>query len=188
MLEYTPDEAMGLHRAFAFAATAHGAQRRKGSDVPYIVHPCEVAQILTANGCGAAVVTAGLLHDTLEDTAATPAQILAEFGPEVLRLVQACSEDKSLRWEARKQHTIDSLQGEADEAVRQLACADKVSNLRSMKADLAQRGEGLWSCFKRGREQQAWYYRRITAALAGLDLPMYREMQALCAELFGAGA
>lgn len=184
-MEYTMDEAMLLHKAFSFAAVAHRAQRRKGSDVPYLAHPCEVAQILTASGCRTAVVIAGLLHDTLEDTAVTPGQIAAEFGREVLRLVQACSEDKSKTWEERKRHTIDSLEREGDGEIKMLVCADKVSNLRSLKADLAEKGEALWGCFKRGREQQAWYYRQLAKSLRGLGLPMAEEMQALCSEVFG---
>lgn len=179
------EEAMLLHKAFAFAAVAHRTQRRKGSDVPYIVHPCEVAQLLTNCGCRPVVIMAGLLHDTLEDTTVTPGQIAEDFGQEVLHLVQACSEDKSKAWEERKQHTIDSLQQESNADVKMLVCADKVSNLRSLKLDLVEKGEALWGCFKRGREQQAWYYRQLTEVLGELEAPMAREMRILCAEVFG---
>ena len=57
-----------LHEAVVFATKAHHGQVRKGSDVPYMIHPFETAQILTEAGCSDEVVIAGLLHDTLEDT------------------------------------------------------------------------------------------------------------------------
>ena len=62
-------------------------QSRKGTDIGYISHPFEVAQILTAAGCDTELIIAGLLHDVLEDTTVTPETIEREFGPFVLSLV-----------------------------------------------------------------------------------------------------
>ena len=178
-------EQMLLHRALAFAAQAHRGQLRKGSPVPYLVHPCEVAQILAENNCPTRLAIAGLLHDTLEDTSTTAGEIAAQFGPETLHLVQACSEDKSQSWEQRKQHTIYQLRLGQDLDFMLLTCADKLSNLRSMQEDYAQLGEALWSRFHRGRQQQAWYYQNICQALEVLGAyPMAQELQARCALLF----
>ena len=58
---------MRIHEAIEFAAVKHRGQVRKGTDIPYIVHPMEVMYILTQNDCDETTVIAGLLHDTIED-------------------------------------------------------------------------------------------------------------------------
>lgn len=70
--------------------------------MPYVVHPFEVAAILMEEGAAEEAVAAGLLHDTVEDTAVTAADIREKFGPRVEALVLACSEEKDLPWEERK--------------------------------------------------------------------------------------
>lgn len=148
-----------LFDAIEFAARAHRGQFRKLTRVPYIVHPLAVAQALIGWGADEAVVVAGVLHDTVEDTDVTLADIDARFGPEVAALVAAVSEpDKALPWEARKEHTIAALRLGPLEAL-QLVCADKLDNLRSMRETLAAEGEeALWARFKRGRDAQRWYH------------------------------
>ena len=101
-------ETKKIHDAIIFAAKAHEGQRRKGTDIPYITHPFEVAQILMEAGCDETLIIAGLLHDPLEDTEVTAAEIEEQFGPEVLALVDSDSEDKSLSWEDRKKPQIAS--------------------------------------------------------------------------------
>lgn len=91
-----------IHEAIYFAAKAHDGQKRKGTAMPYVVHPFEVAAILMEEGAAEEVVAAGLLHDTVEDTAVTAADIREKFGPRVEALVLACSEEKDLPWEERK--------------------------------------------------------------------------------------
>ena len=134
-----------LHHAIVFATQAHQGQSRKGTDIPYISHPFEVAQILTAAGCDTELIIAGLLHDVLEDTDETPETIEKEFGPVVLSLIQSNSEDKSRSWEERKRHTIDYMTHKASLEELLLACADKLSNLRSIKADYMACGDELWA-------------------------------------------
>lgn len=102
---------MKIHNAIIFASIKHQNQKRKGTNLPYIVHPMEVMQILTENGCNENVIVAGILHDTLEDTDTTPQEIEKEFGKDILAIVQTESEDKSKTWKERKQHTIDCLKG-----------------------------------------------------------------------------
>lgn len=174
-----------LHEAICFAAVAHRNQLRKGSETPYIAHPCEIMQILTVAGCTETLLIAGLLHDTIEDTTVTADDLREEFGEDVVALVCAASEDKKLSWEERKQHTITYLSSEAGLDDLMLACADKLSNLRSIRADLNVLGESLWSRFKRGRERQKWYYRSLLDAFAPLEeYEMYEEYAALYAEIF----
>jgi (p)ppGpp synthase/HD superfamily hydrolase len=162
-----------IHKAIEFAAVAHLGHKRKGTEIPYIAHPFEVAQILTAAGAGEPVIIAGLLHDTLEDTDLTSEDILQNFGGAVLKLVKSNSEDKSNSWEVRKQHTLEYLKKHATYEEALLALADKLSNLRSIANDLE---NDVWSRFNRGKEKQNWYYMGLRDSLQTLqDTEMYQE-------------
>ena len=86
-----------IHKAIEFAVVKHKDQKRKGTELPYIVHPIEVMQILTASGCSDEMIVAGILHDTVEDTDATIDEVRALFGDKVARLVSAESETKAKR-------------------------------------------------------------------------------------------
>ena len=143
-----------LQEAIQVAAVAHGDQKRKGTDIPYITHPFMVAMILSQAGYGEDVVVAGVLHDTLEDTDLTLDDIRSQFGEHVAGIVQGCSEaDRSLPWKARKQHTIDYLKT-ASAGVRATSCADKLHNARSMASDYWEMGESLWDRCNAGRDEQ----------------------------------
>lgn len=175
-----------MHAAIQFAALAHGRQKRKGSEVPYLAHPFEVAQLLTAAAAPKELILAGLLHDTVEDAGVTLAQIEEEFGRAVALLVLSATEDKTKSWEERKAHTVEYLSHEASYEALMLACADKLSNLRSIAADYEAEGEAVWNRFKRGRAQQRWYYAEMLRAFAPLaDTEMYREFAGLFEEVFG---
>ena len=154
-----------IDRALNFAAKAHQGQYRKGTDIPYIVHPVGVAMILMEINAPDEVIVAGLLHDVVEDTNATLLQLEADFGPEIARLVAGASEpDRSAAWEERKQHTIDYLR-RAPLFVKLVACADKLHNIRTLSRDYAALGDAVWGRFNRGKTQQAWYYRALAQSL-----------------------
>lgn len=177
-----------VHQAILFAEEAHRGQKRKGTDVDYIVHPLEVLQILTSMHAGSELLIAGILHDTVEDTQVTLEDIRVKFGDQVARLVGNHSEDKSKSWKERKQRTLDQLK-EADRDTRLLIMADKVSNLRSMAADYAKVGEQLWERFNAPKEMQAWYNSRVRDALYDFQFDedarfIYRELASLCKALF----
>jgi len=183
MAKLTDDKAQ-LHKAIEYAAVKHREQMRKGSDIPYIVHPFEVAQILTAQGADGHVVIAGLLHDVIEDAGVTTEEILEEFGGAVAKIVNAETEDKTKSWEQRKQATIDHLRNGDDFEVMMVACADKLSNLRSIAFDI-DRGIEVWGRFRRGKDKQAWYYGEMIDALSPLeDYDMYRELKGLFDKVF----
>ena len=168
---------MLLHKAIEFAALKHRNQIRKGVDVPYIVHPMEVLQILAANGCSLNVQIAGVLHDTVEDTDTTIEEVEAVFGKEIAELVQSDTEDKSLSWQERKQSTIDNIKNESREA-QEILCADKLSNIKGLYYDLNKDGESVWSRFKGTPAQTEWYYRSIIKELSGFaGRPMYEELK-----------
>ncbi len=166
---------LNIHEAIIFATLKHQNQKRKGSGVPYIVHPMEVMQILSAENLPEEIIIAGILHDTLEDTDTTPQEIEQKFGKAVLDIVLTESEDKSKTWRERKQHTIDCLQKDTM-ATKLVCCADKLSNIKSMYADLQAIGEKLWERFNAPKENIRWYYESIVNALTELEYyKMYKE-------------
>src|SRR3954464_1704222 len=93
------DPATDLLRALSFAAHKHRDQRRKGNhQAPYINHPIDVATLIATVGgiTDVAVLQAGILHDTIEDTDATPEEISREFGKDVATLVLEMTDDMSM--------------------------------------------------------------------------------------------
>ncbi len=172
-----------LSKAIQFAARAHRTQLRKGTDMPYIVHPFAVGLLLSQRGFGDAVVAAGFLHDTLEDGDVTEQTLSHEFGAEIAAIVVGASEpDKSLPWRDRKQHTIDDL-ATAAWPVRVVVAADKLDNLRAMAADFDRIGDGLWQRFKQGRKEQEWYYRGVFQSLASIPEDAPKGYSQLLGEL-----
>lgn len=157
--------------AIQFAAAAHSGQYRKGTNVPYLIHPMRAAATLLDAGCSEKLAVAAMLHDTVEDCFVTYEQIEALFGAEVAELVRGASEpDKAASWEERKQHTIQLL-STASEDLLLVAIADKIDNIRSIREDIEMRGDHAWTRFRRGPEQQRWYYQSLaevfTARLIG---------------------
>lgn len=167
-----------VDKALQIASIAHEGQYRKNTIIPYIEHPVAVGMILHEAGYRKEMVAAGILHDTVEDTDLTLEDIEREFGKEISKLVEGCSEpDKSLSWEERKQHTIDYLKN-APEEVRVLACADKLHNLRSIRLDAEISGEQVWNRFRRGKEHQEWYYRNVIVSLGfATEFPLLEELR-----------
>lgn len=150
-----------LFKAIEFAVRAHSGQFRKGSRVPYIIHPLAVAKILIEYECPEEIVIAGILHDTVEDTEVTLKQLQKEFGARIAKIVQGASEPrKSDPWEKRKQHTMEYLKT-APLEVLWVTCADKLDNLRSIHEDRQRIGEAIWQIFNKPKEAQKWYYENL---------------------------
>ncbi|MCM3112475.1 HD domain-containing protein [Lederbergia lenta] len=175
-----------VEKATQFAAIKHEGQYRKATKTPYITHPFAVGMILQQEGYGEEIIAAGLLHDTMEDTDTTKEELLQEFGEGVLRLVMAATEqDRSLSWEERKQATIDGLASKTPEQIAVIV-ADKIHNLRSIRADLDKYGEEVWSRFNRGKQEQAWYYTSIVKAITPFEkeVPFIRKLSTEVDDLF----
>ena len=104
-----------LNKAIVYAVKAHNGQVRKGTQVPYILHPLEAASIVGTLTTDEKVIAAAVLHDVVEDTAATTECIQEAFGERIAALVAAESENKredlpaGSTWKIRKQETIDHL-------------------------------------------------------------------------------
>lgn len=179
-----------INSALSFAARAHAHQKRKGTAVPYIVHPVGVMLVLLEfNVHEPEILAAALLHDTVEDTATTLDDLRREFGKHIAYIVEGCSEpDKEDSWENRKHHTIEFLKTAPFEILL-VSAADKLHNLRSMVMDEAYMGEALWTRFKRGRAQTGWYYRELAHSFSISILaqhPLTTEFSALTQTFFGA--
>ena len=173
-----------ITKAFLFALYAHGEQKRKDG-LPYIMHPVEVAMELARNGADEDLICAGFLHDTIEDAFITREQLSTAFTDKIADLVVADSEDKADTWEQRKTAALEALCAPGDRDHKMLMCADKLSNMRSLREGLETDGEAVWNRFKRGREKQAWLFRETVRALAPLEgLPMYEELKQLTDEIF----
>lgn len=155
-----------IEKALQLASKNHEGQYRKNTDIPYITHPVAVGMMLLKNGYSEEIVAAGILHDTVEDTALTIEDIKREFGTDIAKIVEGSSEpDKSLPWIDRKQHTIEFLKT-ASEDIRAVACADKLHNITSIIRDYEVVGEEVWDRFNAGKEQQKWYYTNVVESLA----------------------
>lgn len=160
-----------FERALEFAMKAHRGQVRKGSSVPYLVHPIETALIAMTLSDDQDVIVAALLHDVIEDTKYGAREIEMAFGARVASLVQGESENKrrgqdaSLTWKIRKQEFIDSLANKPkDEKI--IALADKLSNMRATYQGYRKNGEGFWNRFhEKRKEMHAWYYRSVAEGL-----------------------
>lgn len=186
--ERTLQDAGRLSEAVRFATEKHAGQFRKGTTIPYIVHPLEVMSILVGMDADANLLIAGVLHDTVEDTDATATEIAGLFGGEVAMLVDGHSEDKSKSWEERKETEFRQTMS-APLGMQKLVLADKLANLRSMQRDLEAVGEALWERFKAGKEKQGWYYGMMIDALDGLQRDekaarFYWEMKDVYKEVF----
>ncbi len=124
-----------LVRALDFAANKHRDQRRKDEfATPYINHPISVMKILSneANIEDKYVLSAALLHDTIEDTNTTYSDIVNEFGLPVASIVLEVTDDKSLPRDVRKQKQIEHASTLSLEASL-VKIADKIANLRDLK-------------------------------------------------------
>ena len=130
------DELGLVLRAVQFAAHKHKDQRRK--DVrksPYINHPIALAEVLHTDGGvrDSAVIAAALLHDTIEDTVTTYAELRGLFGAEIADTVVELTDTKFLGKEARKRLQVVKA-GKSSAAAKQVKLADKICNLRDILA------------------------------------------------------
>jgi guanosine-3',5'-bis(diphosphate) 3'-pyrophosphohydrolase len=151
--ELPPGELAAVLRALAFAADKHRDQRRKDAAAsPYINHPIALANVLVREGgvSEPEVVAAALLHDTLEDTQTSPAELRAAFGERVAGIVAEVTDDKSLPKAERKRLQIEHAAAISREA-KLVKLADKICNLR----DMAEHPPASWDLARR-REYFDW--------------------------------
>ena len=193
-----------INHAFAFAAKHHDRQVRKGTRLPYLTHPANVAVILTRYAQDEQMIVAGILHDVIEDCVRDgytrdmlEQRIGDKFGPEVLDTVLAVThrqvdeEGIELSSEERKDNYLARLAA-ASESARWVCAADKIHNGSSIVADLARTldPDTVWSRFNVGRLGTVRWYRRVHDRLRelGFDAPIMAELREVAEELEQAGA
>jgi len=134
---YDPNaDEQALNRAYVFAMSRHGAQRRASGD-PYFSHPLEVAGILVDLKLDAASIITALLHDTVEDGVATEAEIAAQFGPEIARLVDGVTKLSKIELQSRSERQAENfrkflLAMSEDLRVLLVKLADRLHNMRTL--------------------------------------------------------
>lgn len=182
-----------VDKAIIFATKKHSGQLRKYGNIPYILHPLEVAAIIGTMTDDEDVICAGLLHDTIEDTDTTPEEIREEFGSRIYALVCSETEDKlgdrppEETWEERKRDSLLALQFTKDPGVKTMWLADKLSNVRSFYREYLKNGDDIWLTLnQKDKKKQEWYYRSILGCLGELkNTAAYREYGDLLDKLFG---
>ncbi|MBK9033106.1 MAG: bifunctional (p)ppGpp synthetase/guanosine-3',5'-bis(diphosphate) 3'-pyrophosphohydrolase [Myxococcales bacterium] len=163
-----------LLQAIAFAAARHRDQRRKDAEAsPYINHPIAVATALWHEGGvrDQLPLLAAILHDTIEDTATTAAELTAAFGAEVAAVVVEVTDDKSLPKARRKELQIEHAP-HLSRAARLVKLADKLCNLR----DIIASPPAAWSAERRA-EYVGWTA-EVVAGLRGVCPPLEDEFDA----------
>ncbi len=180
-----------FEKALRFAAEAHKGQKRKDGGI-YFLHPMEVACIIGSITQDEDVIAAGLLHDTVEDTSVTAAEILAEFGPHIAAPVACETEDKRAdmppaeSWRIRKEESLEFLKNSEDPGAKILWLGDKLSNIRAISRDYDRVGDAVFERFnQKDKVQQKWYFESVLALLSELgDTAAYREFAAHIRKVF----
>ncbi|AMW03821.1 HD domain-containing protein [Gemmatimonas phototrophica] len=182
-----------INHAFAFAAKHHDQQVRKGTRLPYLTHPANVALILTRYGCNEETVVAGILHDVIEDCVreGMTREMLEErighkFGNSVLATVLAVTHRKmdddgvEMSSDERKEDYLARL-SLANEDALWVCAADKVHNANSILSDLRRTAfpETVWGRFSVGRDGTIKWYARVAERLRELqfDAPIVAELE-----------
>jgi (p)ppGpp synthase/HD superfamily hydrolase len=188
-----------INHALAFAAKHHDRQVRKGTRLPYLTHPANVAIILCRYDRDEDTVVAGILHDVVEDCVRErysrdmlEQRIGDKFGPDVLDAVLAVTQRTSdddgveLSNEERKGDYLERL-AQAGERARWVCAADKVHNGNSILADLRRTmdPDTVWSRFSSGREGTIRWYRRVYERLRelGFEASIMSELRNVAEEL-----
>ena len=161
-----------LEEAIIYATIMHQGKTRKIKQIPYILHPLEVSQILSTMTDDPYVVTAGILHDILEETDGTIGEIESRFGERVAEIVSASSEKKvpeqrkKIDWEERKKESLRRLKITKDHGVKMVWLADVLANIRSLARIYSEQGEKVWESLDQTDPQlQRWYYRTVAEYL-----------------------
>ncbi|MGI9139670.1 MAG: HD domain-containing protein [Gemmatimonadaceae bacterium] len=188
-----------VNHAFAFAAKHHDRQVRKGTALPYLTHPANVAVILTRYGQDEDTVIAGILHDVIEDcvrdgytSQSLQHRIADKFGQVVLDTVLAVTHRETdengdpLDGEQKRADYLKRL-GEAPERARWVCAADKIHNGSSLLADLrrTQDPDTVWNRFTATKPNTIRWYRNVHSRLreVGFDAPIMAELDEVAAGL-----
>lgn len=181
-----------VDKAIIFATIAHGGTERRGKGFPYIIHPLEAMAIVATMTNDPELLSAAVLHDTIEDTDVDYEEIKSRFGERIAHLVaketdiREAPDGRKLTWQERKQRDMDNLRDSSRE-VKIVALGDKLSNMRAIARDYHEKGNQLWQIFRvKDKATHAWRYRGLRDALSELsDTEAFEEFDRLVKEIFG---
>ena len=184
---------MFLNEAINMAASAHAGQVRKGTKVPYIVHPMEVMSIVAGFTEDVEVMAAAVLHDVVEDTSLTLSDIEERFGKKVAKMVAADSENKRRdlpaadTWKVRKKETLDYVRDKATREEKMIIFGDKLSNLRAIHRDYMKYGDAVWQKFvMTDKNEHRWYYSEFVELFSEFEGTVeYDEYKSLIKKVWG---
>jgi (p)ppGpp synthase/HD superfamily hydrolase len=188
-----------INHALAFAAKHHDQQVRKGTRLPYLTHPANVAIILTKYQQDDATIVAGILHDVIEDCVreAYSREMLEQrigdkFGDDVLSTVLAVTHRRidddgvELSSDDRRDDYLSRLE-RASERARWVCAADKLHNASTVLADLRRTIDphSVWSRFNGGREATVRWYRRVFDRLRAIGFAgaIMQELESVVTQL-----
>ncbi|MDO4966307.1 MAG: HD domain-containing protein [Lachnospiraceae bacterium] len=164
-----------FEEAVIYSTIMHAGKTRKDNS-PYILHPLEVSQLIATMTDDIEVITAGVLHDVVEDTDGTIDEIRERFGERVANLVVSETENKyenlpkSETWKRRKEESLAVLKNSPDIGVKMLWLADKLSNIRSIARRYGEIGNSVWQTFNQNDPMMhKWYYQSV-AEIIEMDL------------------
>lgn len=188
MINYTTR----LDKALRKAAWAHeqANQHRKGTDIPYIIHPVGVMMIAGNVTDDEEILIACLMHDVLEDVDSeiySEVDMKTEFGDRVVGIVKDVTKDKTTSdWHKCSKAYLKHITEEAsDEAI--IVCAsDKIHNIKSTIIDYQEIGEDVWQRFTtKSKDDQIWWYESTLQAITKRQAPkmLIQNLAALVNEL-----
>lgn len=138
VLSYNPDADVGMiDRAYIYSARVHEGQVRLSGE-PYLMHPLEVAGILSEMKLDVVSIAAGLLHDVIEDTHVTPEELKEMFGPEVFGIVSGVTKLSKLSFHSSQERQAESIRkmilAMADDIrVILIKLTDRLHNMRTLQ-------------------------------------------------------
>lgn len=179
-------------QAMIFAAHAHDGMMRRQEQIPYILHPVEVAAIVGSLTNKQEVIAAALLHDVVEDAGVSMQEVEERFGHRVAELVASETENKrdgipaEESWKVRKQEGLQIVAETKDMDVKRLYLGDKLANVRSLYLQWLKEGHALWQNFnQKDPREQAWLFRTMAENLKELsDTPAWQEFHRLIEIMF----
>lgn len=175
-----------INKAIMFATISHTTQCRKGTNVPYILHPLEAGIIVSRIKYDENLICAAILHDITEDVHVSYETLEVMFHKRIADLVQSQSEDKTKSWIDRKKHTLESMRDEKDEDIKIVCLGDKLSNIRSLYNDFELENENFWQRFNvKDKNMHGWYYKGLVESLSSLhNYKEYQEYKELVTKVF----
>lgn len=188
MIKYTER----LDRALKKAAWAHeqADQHRKGTDVPYIIHPVGVMMIASNATDDEDILIACLMHDVIEDVDSSiysKDQMRADFGDRVVSIVLDVTKDSHTKdWHKQSQSYLYHLENNAGSEAIIVSASDKIHNLQSILVDFENYGDDIWQMFNtKNSSDQLWWYQEVLKVVKkrSPDLILINDLQKLVTNL-----